>query len=78
MYVPAYFAAQDSEIRELLTHHGAADLITASGSAPLTATLLPFVYDPAIGDHGALLGHLARNNDQWRHEVTAGSGCRSS
>lgn len=69
MYVPAHFAAQDNEIRELLTHHGAADLITASASAPLTATLLPFVYDQTIGDHGALLGHLARNNDQWRHDV---------
>ena len=32
----------------------------------LLATLLPFVYDPEAGDHGALLGHVARNNDQWR------------
>lgn len=68
MYVPAHFAASDSEIRELLTHHGAADLVTSTGSA-LTATLLPFVYDPTVGDHGALLGHLARNNDQWQHPV---------
>jgi len=67
MYVPAHFAAQDSEVRELLAHHGAADLITASASA-LTATLLPFVYDPTVGEHGALLGHLARNNDQWRQD----------
>ena len=68
MYVPAHFAASDSEIRELLTHHGAADLVTSTGSA-LTATLLPFVYDPTVGDHGALLGLLARNNDQWQHPV---------
>jgi len=68
MYVPAHFAAQDFEVRELLTHHGAADLITASTSG-LTATLLPFVYDPKVGEHGALLGHLARNNDQWRQQV---------
>ena len=36
---------------------------TADG---LIATFLPFVFDPAIGDRGALLGHVARNNDQWR------------
>jgi len=68
MYVPTHFAAQDSEVRELLTHHGAADLITASVSA-LTATLLPFIYDSTVGEHGALLGHLARNNDQWQQQV---------
>jgi transcriptional regulator len=24
------------------------------------------VFDPAIGPHGALLGHVARNNEQWK------------
>ncbi len=57
MYVPAHFAAQDTEVRELLTQHGAADLVTAAASG-LTATLIPFVYDPTVGEHGALLGHL--------------------
>jgi transcriptional regulator len=28
--------------------------------------MLPFVHEPAAGEHGALYGHLARNNDQWR------------
>ena len=68
MYVPAHFAADDTEVRELLTQHGAADLITATASG-LTATLLPFVYYPTVGEHGALLGHVARNNDQWRQQV---------
>jgi len=68
MYVPAHFAMRDSEVRELLTHHGAADLVTATTSG-LTATLLPFLYDPTVGEQGALLGHLARNNDQWRQQV---------
>jgi transcriptional regulator len=68
MYVPAHFAADDAVVRELLTHHGAADLITATPTG-LLATLLPFVYDPTVGEHGALLGHLARNNDQWNSEV---------
>ena len=29
--------------------------------------MLPFVFDPDRGPHGALLGHVARNNDHWRH-----------
>ena len=65
MYVPAHFAVTDHEVHELLHHHGAADLVTATADG-LIATFLPFVFDPAIGDRGALLGHVARNNDQWR------------
>ena len=67
MYIPASFAASDQVVRDLLTNHGAADLITAT-SEGLLATFLPFLYDPAVGEHGALLGHVARNNDQWRSE----------
>jgi transcriptional regulator len=68
MYVPAHFAADDAAARELLATHGAADLVTATPQG-LLATLLPFVYDPAVGDHGVLLGHVARNNEQWRQPV---------
>src|SRR5918998_696736 len=68
MYVPAHFAVDDDGVRDLLTHHGAADLITAT-SQGLLATFLPFLYDPTVGKHGRLLGHVARNNDQWRREV---------
>jgi transcriptional regulator len=68
MYVPAAFGMDDEAVRDLLRHHGAADLVTAT-PAGLIATMLPFVYDPGAGDHGALLGHLARNNDQWRADV---------
>jgi transcriptional regulator len=68
MYTPASFAASDQVVRDLLTHDGAADLITST-SEGLVATFLPFLYDPAVGEHGALLGHVARNNDQWRREV---------
>ena len=66
MYVPDHFAAPgDAAVAELLAQHGAADLITATDSG-LLATLLPFSYDPDRGERGALLGHVARNNDQWR------------
>ena len=65
MYVPAHFAVDDAEVHELLANHGAADLITLTDQG-LLATFLPFVFDPDAGPHGTLLGHVARNNDQWR------------
>jgi transcriptional regulator len=68
MYVPASFTANDDVVRDLLTNHGAADLVTAT-SEGLLATFLPFLYDPTVGKHGALLGHVARNNTQWQRAV---------
>jgi transcriptional regulator len=65
MYIPAHFAADDATVQELLARHGAADLITLTEDG-LLATMLPFAYEPAAGEHGTLLGHVARNNDQWR------------
>jgi transcriptional regulator len=70
VYVPAHFKPDDAAVRELLAHHGAADLVTSTFRG-LFATLLPFVHDdpagrPDLGPWGALLGHVARNNDQWR------------
>jgi transcriptional regulator len=32
----------------------------------LTATFLPLLYEPGVGAHGALLGHVARNNPHWQ------------
>ena len=32
----------------------------------LVATMLPFIYVPEAGEHGALHGHVARNNTQWK------------
>jgi transcriptional regulator len=64
MYIPAHFAAGPEAVQELLDHPGAANLVTSTARG-LVATLLPFVYDPAAGERGALLGHVARNNTQW-------------
>jgi transcriptional regulator len=65
MYVPKHFAADDTVVRDLLVNHGAGNLITSTADG-LLATMLPFVYDP---NAGALLGHLARNNPQWKTPV---------
>ena len=70
MYIPAHFAPDETQVNELLRNHGAADLVTLTAQG-LVATMLPFIYVPP-GDsgtaepHGALHGHLARNNEQWK------------
>jgi transcriptional regulator len=65
MYVPEHFAMDDAAVRDLLVHHGAGDLVTATEQG-LVSTLLPFVYEPGAGPRGSLLGHFARNNEHWR------------
>ncbi|MET7419239.1 FMN-binding negative transcriptional regulator [Dactylosporangium sp. NPDC005555] len=66
MYVPAHFAApSDAAVHELLSNAGASDLVTWDGQG-MVATTLPLLFSAP----GSLLGHVARNNTQWRH--TAG------
>jgi transcriptional regulator len=42
-----------------------ATLITI-GADGLVADHIPFILDPRAGEHGTLIGHVARNNDVWR------------
>jgi transcriptional regulator len=72
MHVPAHFSVDDGTIKELLADHGAADLITPTAHG-LIATMLPFIHDPEAGEHGALQGHLARNNSHWSEPATGES-----
>jgi transcriptional regulator len=70
MYIPAHFQPDERTVRELLANQGAADLITTTDQG-LLATMLPFLFDPpgsrpGTGPLGSLVGHLARNNGQWR------------
>ncbi|MDR6986871.1 transcriptional regulator [Paenarthrobacter nitroguajacolicus] len=69
MYTPAHFAPSPEAVESLLRHTGAANLVTMTGDG-LLATLLPFVYEPSIGEHGALHAHMARNNTQWSSAAT--------
>ncbi len=70
MYVPAHFAPTEADVIDLLTNAGAIDLVTVT-SRGILATMLPVVWDApgsreGIGAFGALRGHLARKNEQWR------------
>ena len=64
MYIPAHFAAGPDAVRHLLARPAAANLVTMTEHG-LQATLLPFVYEPSVGEHGALHAHAARNNPQF-------------
>jgi transcriptional regulator len=70
MYVPAHFKPDDVEILALLGSGRAANLITGTAGG-LMATMLPLAHDgpeerAGLGRWGALVGHVARNNAQWR------------
>ena len=65
MYTPRAFAVEDAAaLRELMSRHSFATLITVADGAPF-ATHLPLLLEDR-GEHGALVGHLARANPQWR------------
>jgi transcriptional regulator len=65
MYLPKHFTADHREARDLLHGIRVADLVTATERG-LYATFLPLIYDRSVAADGALLGHVARNNDHWR------------
>ncbi len=66
MYIPSHFAETDlPTLHEFMRRHNFATLVTQQGNAPF-ASHLPMLLDSSVGTHGALLGHMARNNAQWR------------
>jgi transcriptional regulator len=70
VYIPDHFRPSGSDVDQLLAHVGGADLITAT-SEGILATFLPLIFEPSSGSpdgevRGRLMGHLARNNRQWK------------
>jgi transcriptional regulator len=66
MYIPRHFAVTETDVlHDFIDAHSFASLVTAEGEQPV-ATRLPVMLDRRSGPHGALLGHLARANPQWR------------
>lgn len=65
MYIPPDFQVTDEALlHDLIERFGFATLVTV-GDGRLLATHLPLLVDRAAGDHGTLIGHMARANDQW-------------
>jgi transcriptional regulator len=66
MYVPAHFAQNDIVVlHDAIRRSGLATLVT-HGDAGLVASHVPMLLDPEPAPNGTLLGHVARDNPQWR------------
>lgn len=66
LYLPPAFRESDvPKLHEQIAACGLATLITVSDQGPLVSHL-PFILDRDIAPYGALIGHLARANPQWR------------
>ncbi|SRR5208337_4943000 len=66
MYVPSSFQEDDPcVLHSLMQANGFGLLVTVEDGLP-NASHLPMLLDPTRGPKGALFGHLARANPQWR------------
>src|SRR5262249_11766989 len=68
MYVPASFAETDTtRLHEFIRSHSFA-ILTSQGRDGLVSSHLPLLIVPPaeVGEHGTLIGHMARANSQWR------------
>jgi transcriptional regulator len=69
MYVPKSFKMDRAVARTFLADQLTADLVTATPRG-LVATFLPILYEPDDDSYGSIIGHVSRNNDQWRLPAT--------
>ena len=69
MYVPAHFAVTDLPVlHDFIDSHPFGLLVTAHDGRPFV-THLPLLLDRGTGPHGALRGHVARQNPHWQSMV---------
>ena len=66
MYLPALTAETDPEtLHALIAAHPLGTWVT-QGEGGLTADHVPFLVDRDAGEHGTLVGHVARANPVWQ------------
>jgi transcriptional regulator len=66
MYTPPAFKEQDPRIlAEIMRGARLSTLVTATAEG-LVATPLPMLFNPEEGEFGALYGHVAKANTQWK------------
>jgi transcriptional regulator len=66
VYLPQHFEETDAATLHQLIRDFPLGLLITVGSDGLAANHIPFVLDEKAGEHGRLLGHVARNNAVWR------------
>ncbi len=66
MYIPAVFAEPDrTKLHDFIEQHSFGLLVSQVDGLPF-ATHLPLLLERSAGPHGALIGHMAKANPQWR------------
>jgi transcriptional regulator len=70
MYIPKHFEETRPErLHAFVTAHPLGLLVTMDGDG-LVANPIPFLLQPERGEHGTLIGHVARANPVWRASRT--------
>lgn len=68
MYTPKSFAVTDPAVlHDFMQTNNFAALVSQDAEGGLVATHLPLMLHPERGEHGTLIGHMARANSQWKH-----------
>jgi transcriptional regulator len=66
VYTPTHFRIEDRAVLfDFMSTNNFGILVTIDHGAPI-ATHLPFLIEPDRGEHGTLIGHIARANSQWQ------------
>jgi transcriptional regulator len=67
MYIPAAFQQSDRQALFDFIEANSFGLLVSQVEGEPFASHLPFLLDRSSGPNGALIGHLAAANPQWRH-----------
>ncbi len=66
MYNPKHFEEHDTAVlHALIRSHPLSTWVTVA-EGELVANHIPFLVDPSRGEHGTLVGHVARANPVWK------------
>lgn len=66
MFIPSSFAETDlSKLHQFMAQNSFGILVSQVDGVPF-ATHIPFLLERESGQHGTLVGHIARANPQWR------------
>lgn len=66
MYVPKHFAETDAAVMHALIKERPLGTWVTQADGELTVNHIPFLLDPQRGEHGTLVGHVARSNPVWK------------
>ena len=68
MYLPKYFAQKDSaKVRKLIEQNSFATVLSFPQTEPVYVNHLPIIFSSCAGEEEILIGHMAKQNPQWRH-----------